>query len=122
MIADYGSICKLKLKECIEEIGEHPDLEDNIIEGYGEYVQKLVDDAGVAVMTDFLLFCYDYDYNLILAELLCNALAGNTSHNSPPKLGTIFSGINFALKGDISKITKFVRGMQKDNEEDLPFE
>ena len=123
MVFDYGAMSKMKLKECMKYIEEEPQSKDIIIEKYGDYVQKMIDNATCTAMCNFLMYCYDYDFKTIQLELTKCLIADRTGRDEPaPDMSTIAGGIRFAMHNDVSPLLKFMYNMQMDSEADLPFE
>ena len=119
---EYGAICKAKFLSCIEDIEEHPSQEKRIVESCANYIQHMVDDATNTALANFLLKCYDYEYDKILNDLMKLTISGQAGECvEEPRMCDIIGGINFALNSDISGLVKFLRSMQKDAEAELPF-
>ena len=122
LLQEYGKICKWKFLSCVSDIEEYPLQEKEIAEKCSDYIQHIVDDAANTTLTNFLLKCYDYDYDKILSEIMKLTIAGQSKECvEEPRMCDIIGGICFALNSDLSGLVKFLRGMQSDAESELPF-
>lgn len=122
VICDYGTVCKSRFLSCIEDIENNPSQEKRIVENCANYIQHMADDAANTTMANFLIKCYDYEYDKILKDLLKLNLSGQAGEcHEEPRMCDIIGGISFALNSDLSGLIRFLRGMQKDAEADIPF-